>query len=211
MPEENADYLASGSGEKPANHEHLEMLRALLSEEAMWSDPPPEVGDAILESIAAETVTAEAHTEASQTRLAWVAAIAAAAIVAAVLGLWAVLGSRAEEIVVPIAGTDLQASATGEATLRPTGDGWWIQLDVTDLTPAPEGTYYEGWLWNEDGEGVSIGTFHLRGKANPVVLWSGVSPADYPSIWVTLEDEDGDPSASGRVVMKGQIPAESLP
>jgi hypothetical protein len=37
-----------------------------------------------------------------------------------------------------------------------------------------------------------------------VVLWSGVDPEDYPAIWVTLEDEDGDPTASDRVVMKGR-------
>jgi hypothetical protein len=51
---------------------------------------------------------------------------------------------------------------------------------------------------------VSIGTFHLRGDPEPIVLWSGVDPASYPAIWVTLEDEDGDPSASESVVMRGR-------
>jgi hypothetical protein len=60
-------------------------------------------------------------------------------------------------------------------------------------------------MWNDEGEGVSIGTFHLRGGEEPVILWSGVDPADYPAIWVTREPEDGDPGASDQVVMRGRI------
>lgn len=211
MPEDRAEYLASGSGEKPADHDRLEMIRDLLSQEATWGEPPPEVGDAILESIARDSVPRELQARRPRPRLPWVAVVSAAAIVAVVLGLFTILADRADEIVIPVAGTELQADATGEATLRPTGDGWWIQLDVSHLAPASEGTYYEGWLWSDEGDGVSIGTFHLRGEGKPVVMWSGVSPADYPSIWVTLENEDGDPSASGQVVLRGRIPEDKLP
>jgi hypothetical protein len=59
-------------------------------------------------------------------------------------------------------------------------------------------------VWSDDGEGVSIGTFHLRGGDESVMLWSGVDPTDYPSIWVTLEDEDGDATASGVVLLRGR-------
>jgi hypothetical protein len=38
-----------------------------------------------------------------------------------------------------------------------------------------------------------------------VALWSGVSPIDYPAIWVTLQDEGAGPAASDRVVMKGKL------
>ena len=31
-----------------------------------------------------------------------------------------------------------------------------------------------------------------------------LDPADYPAIWVTLEEEDGDPAASEQVVMRGR-------
>ena len=82
------------------------------------------------------------------------------------------------------------------------------QVSPSNLPAADRGTYYEGWVWNDDGQGVSIGTFHLRGGNESVVLWSGVDPEDYPSIWVTLEDEDGDPAASERVVLRGR-PEES--
>jgi hypothetical protein len=93
--------------------------------------------------------------------------------------------------------------------VRSTEAGWWIHLDVTGLPPAPEGQYYEGWVWSDEGEGVSIGTFHLRGGDAPVVLWSGVPLAEYPSIWVTLENEDEGPEASELVVMTGRIPDPS--
>jgi hypothetical protein len=37
------------------------------------------------------------------------------------------------------------------------------------------------------------------------VLWSGVDVADYPAIWVTLEDEGAGPEASDRIMMKGRV------
>jgi hypothetical protein len=61
-------------------------------------------------------------------------------------------------------------------------------------------------VWSDDGEGVSIGTFHLRGDEMPIVLWSGVPLADYPEIWVTLESEADGPEASDQIVMTGRIP-----
>ncbi len=108
------------------------------------------------------------------------------------------------ETVVAINGTDLAPDATGKATLRPTSSGWYIRLEVSGLPAAPEGTYYEGWVWSEE-EGVSIGTFHLHGGAEPVVLWSGVDVAEYPAIWVTLQDEGAGAEASDRIMMKGRI------
>ena len=107
--------------------------------------------------------------------------------------------------VVAMSGTELEEAALGEAEFGPNEAGWWIRLDVTGLPPAPDGSYYEGWVWSDEGEGVSIGTFHLRGEDTPIVLWSGVPLADYPSIWVTLESEDDGPEASELIVMKGRI------
>jgi hypothetical protein len=104
-------------------------------------------------------------------------------------------------------GTGLGTGAGGTAAVRPTESGWWIRLDLQGLPPAPTGSYYEGWVWSDDGEGISIGSFHNRGGDDPVILWSGVELAEYPSIWVTLEPEDGVAAASGEVVMKGRMPA----
>lgn len=206
MSEDRAEYLASGSGEKPADHERLDLIRAILGKQATWSEPPPEVGDAVLTAIATGAGPVPTHTTKNRRWWPWAAAAAAgAAVIAVVLGLTGVIGDQPSETVVAIEGTELEAGATGEATLGPAESGWWIRLNVDGLQPAPAGTYYEGWVWSDQGDGVSIGTFHLRGEKGPVTLWSGVDPADYPSIWVTLEDEDGDASASDRVVMRGRI------
>lgn len=207
MPEDRSEYLASGSGEKPHDYERLELIRSLLADESIWSEPPPHVADAILDEIGRDAGPTSPSSEPVRARRPWAAAAAlAAALVALVLGISGILTTADGEIVVAIEGTELEADASGEATVRPTGDGWWIRLEVSELGAAPPGAYYEGWVWNEEGHGVSIGTFHLRGEGGSVILWSGVDPADYPAIWVTLEDEDGDPTASERIVMWGRIP-----
>lgn len=207
MSDDRARYLARGSPEKAADHARLDMIRAILAEEATWAEAPPEVGDAILGVIGRERRPMSERVGHRTSLWHWAAAIAAAgfAVVALVIGLAGETNGQRDEVVVAMEGTDLQTNAVGQATLRPRGSGWWIRLELTDLPAAPDGTYYEGWVWSDEGDGVSIGTFHLRGEPDPVILWSGVEPADYPSIWVTLEDEDGDASASDRIVMWGRI------
>ena len=205
MTEDRAEYLASAAGQLPPDAERLDLIRDVLGREATWAEPPPEVADQLHMAIA--TTGGPVSSVAESQRPRWLgpaaAAIGLAAIVTIVAGLTGVFSSPDQQIVA-IAGTDLQPEANGEATIREAGSGWWIRLDIADLPAADVGTYYEGWVWNDQGDGVSIGTFHLRGDPEPVVLWSGVDPADYPAVWVTLEIEDGDPSASERVVMRGR-------
>ena len=203
MTDDRADYLASATGQGPVERARLDLIRQILASEAAWAEPPPEVADRLLAAIGS-TKRSDVDTPSPHRRKwGWVAAVSGAA--AAVVVLAGVFGvfSAPDEQVVSIEGTDLEPGAIGEAAIRETDAGWWIRLDIEQLPAADSGTYYEGWMWNDQGEGVSIGTFHLRGGTEPVVLWSGVDPIDYPAIWVTLEDEDGDPSASDRVVMRG--------
>jgi len=53
--------------------------------------------------------------------------------------------------------------------------------------------------------GVSAGTFHMRGESGEIELRAGVLSDEYPIFWITLEDEDGDSSSSGRVVLKADL------
>jgi hypothetical protein len=202
MTDERAEYLATGSGD-PADRERLDAILGILREDTTWSEPPPEVSDRVITAIS--DLANERRAPRRSRTWAYVAAVVGtAALVALVLGLTDVIGAPDEQIVA-MEGTEIEASAGGEAALRSTGSGWWIRLEVSGLTPADPGTYYEGWMWNDEGEGVSIGTFHLRGGEEPVILWSGVDPADYPAIWITREPEDGDPGVSDQVVMRGRI------
>lgn len=201
MTDERAEYLASGAGADPADRERLDLLRQVLARHATWFEPPPEVADRLLDVIGEERHPAPIR-EPRHRRWPWAAAFAAVALVIVVVGALGVLDAPGH--VIAIAGTDLRPDATGEASIHESGAGWWISLEVSGLPPADEGTYYEGWLWSDDGDGISIGTFHLRGHDEAIVLWSGVDPDEYPSLWVTLEDEDGDPAASERIVMTGR-------
>lgn len=199
MSDERSEYLASGTGPPPGDAEHLDAVRAILSDEATWSDPPPAVAEGVLATIEADP----ASTEPAGPGWGWMAAAAAIILILVAAGLSGVF-TTADEQAIALEGTELLPDATGVAEIRETDAGWWIRLEFDDLPAAAEGTYYEGWVWNDAGEGVSIGTFHLRGGDPSIELWSGVDPADYPSLWVTLEDEDGDPTASGRIVIWGR-------
>jgi hypothetical protein len=198
MTDERAEYLASASGTPPDEGGRLDSIRNVLGDEATWSNPPPHV----VERVITEIDSARAASEPVGSRWGWIAAAAAIILILATAGLAGVFSTEAE-LTVAIAGTELEPQASGLASIREADAGWWIRLQLEDLPAASRGTYYEGWVWNDSGEGVSIGTFHLRGGEPAIELWSGVDPVEYPAIWVTLEDEDGDPRASDRVVMRG--------
>lgn len=199
MNEDRARYLETGSGAEPPDRGRLDALRAILGDRATWADPPPEVAGGLMEDI---DVQSRRYT---RPRPRWLGiAVVLAALLVAVSAAAAGLFSEPDQTVVALTGTELEAAARGEAAIRATESGWWIRLELDGLPPAPDDTYYEGWMWNDQGHGVSIGTFHLRSAAEPVILWSGVDPERYPSIWITLEDEDGNPAASDQVVMRGR-------
>lgn len=195
-------FLELGSGDPVPGQENLELIRHALSDEAVWADPPEGVVEGVLTAVGSGSSVPVA-TRRRWPRVALVGA--AAALLLVVLGVSGLLDRPPDpELVVALEGTDLASGAVGAASLRSTPSGWWIRLEVEGLPPAPDDSYYEGWVWGQ-GEGVSIGTFHLRGGSEPVILWSGVDVAEYPSIRVTLQDEGGGPQASDRVVMEGEV------
>ena len=98
-------------------------------------------------------------------------------------------------------GTDLAPTATGEVTLTKTTSGWRIELHATGLPRRADGIFYEAWLKNEAGTLVPIGTFN---DGHDVILWSGVGPADFPTLTITREIADGNQASSGEVVLRGE-------
>jgi hypothetical protein len=50
---------------------------------------------------------------------------------------------------------------------------------------------------------VPIGSF--SSSDGHVTLWSGVSPVDYPTLTVTIEESDGNQASSGHRVLSGDV------
>jgi hypothetical protein len=130
-----------------------------------------------------------------------IAGTAAAVFAVAFVGLtlWSPDGSV---VVVELEGTDAAPDASALAVLTATGSGTSVELDVSDLAPAPAGSYYQGWMHGESGS-VAIGSFHLRDGSDAISLWSGVAIEDYPVVMVTVRTE-GDETLSGTPVLVGR-------
>ncbi|HEX6578928.1 MAG TPA: anti-sigma factor [Jiangellaceae bacterium] len=182
-------------------------------------DPPVALEDRTLAALRAELDTGPAPTvdefamarERRSRRRRWapVLVAAAAAVAVGTVATVAVIGNdEPESAVVTLAGTELEPDAAGRANIAPMDSGFEIELDISGLPPAPAGTYYQGWLRNEEGDAVTIGTFHGREGTADIVLWSGVDIADYPTITVTIQQERAGAESSGQVVLRGEIPAD---
>lgn len=197
-------------------------LRDQLADAGTWVEPPDGLLDRILTDIEAEravlaggaptpespaavapaTEPAQAVAPARRrSRRRWLASVAASVVVlAAVVVAGVVATNRPSGTQLNLAGTTLAPAAHAEATLRSTPSGLAITLDVRGLPPSAPGSFYEAWMKGPRGL-VSIGTFHLRGGTDTIDLWSAVSLADYPTLTVTRETEDGNPASSGQVVL----------
>jgi len=132
--------------------------------------------------------------------------VAAAVLAVLAVGIGTVLSrTGADSTIVALNSTELAPDASGSAAISDTPSGFSIELDIEGLLPAEDGTYYQAWLKNADGDLVTIGTFHARDGSDDIVLWSGVDPADYPTLTVTLQTEGEGAASSGQVVLSGTI------
>jgi hypothetical protein len=185
-------------------------LADLLAEDAAWIEPPAELEErvvAAIERAAADepgkVIDLAAHRERrsqrARTILPW--AVAAAAAAAAVVIAVKPFASTSTQFTAALAGAPLAPKAHGTADLSSTATGFKIELHVEGLPRAPKGFFYQAWVKGTRGL-VTIGTFHTGGT---VTLWSGVDPARYPTMTVTLEPEDGNPASSGQKVLVGPI------
>lgn len=191
---------------------------------AVSAGPAPEVG--------AGSVVALADARARRSRLVAIgaSAVAAAAAVVAVVGFSTRTPSPAADTAAVVSitrpdpaptttpvdagdrtfaltATDLQPGAGGQVRLRETPSGVRVRLDATGLPRRTDGEFYEAWAKTTRGL-VSIGTFH---SGEEVVLWSGVDLDQFTAISVTLEEDDGDLSSSGRRVLLAAISPTAPP
>jgi hypothetical protein len=91
--------------------------------------------------------------------------------------------------------------ASAEARMRGAGDEQVMTMTATGLPRPPAGAWYEVWLVGDPGEEFPVGVLAPDGQG----IWSlpAEVAARYRVIDVTLERADGDPSRSGRTVLRG--------
>ena len=180
----------------------LDAVAARLRDDALWSDPPPQLKAALLAEVTAQQRerAVPARPPARRSRASWL--VAAAAVAAIVVG-GAVIWPRNEPVGFTMTGTALAPRAHAEAELEPKSAGVAIRLNITGLKAAPPGTFYAAWLRGSTGV-VPVGTFHWRKGGIPIDLWSGVGTDRYPELFVTLQREGAPPEPSDQVVLDGR-------
>lgn len=98
-------------------------------------------------------------------------------------------------------GTDFAPAATSTVEGWNTDSSTRMLLTVDGLDTSLTGYVYEFWL-SQGPLQISAGTFTGSGE---IELWSGMSRADFPRLWVTLEPLDEDESPSGRTVLDTEV------
>lgn len=213
----NDDRVSYLAGEPDARVEEseraeLDRVRSALNDPAVWAEPAPDLEDRIVAAISAAAREEGAPAAAPERPLAtvtplrprWVryavSAVAAAAVVAVALAISLSSGGHPVQYAAALGGTQLEPSASGDVTMTKTTSGWRITLHAKGLPRRDGGQYYEAWLKNAQGQLVPIGTFN---QGDDVTLWSGVTPAEFPTMTVTRQDATGGPASSGQVVLAG--------
>jgi anti-sigma factor RsiW len=127
---------------------------------------------------------------------------AAAVLVALLLGIGGLTVGRDHDSGQTVAlGAPAAGGASAEARMRGAGDDQIMTMTAKGLPRPPSGAYYEVWLVGDDDRAFPVGVLAPNGEG----IWS--LPADvaarYRAIDVTLEPADGNPSRSGRTVLRG--------
>jgi hypothetical protein len=185
---------------------HLDALAALLTSGAVWAAADPMVEDRVVADVAAElqawprVPTAPGREDRRHLRII---AVAAVVFLAAAVGIGLLAQGSDDTDSFALAGTELAEQASATATVEETPSGVRVVLDVRDLAPAGDGHYYQAWVRNDDGQAVTIGTFHMDGGDDEIELWAGVTAADYPIISVTIQEQGAGAESSGLFVLNG--------
>ena len=184
------DTCADCRAEMPS----LSETRRIMDEATFWEEPSADLEDRIVGLIAGPSREPAPVVRPKR----WQAAVAGVAAVAAVLtGVFVLQRPPAPDWEVALPGTAEAPLAVGVVSGWNEPSGTRMALDIEGLPPAPEGFLYEFWL-SEGDLHISAGTFK---QTQDVELWVGVSRADFPRLWITLEPIDEDESPSGVNVM----------
>jgi hypothetical protein len=100
---------------------------------------------------------------------------------------------------------DVAPGASGEVSLEQSSAGRQLTVRASDLPPVDG--YYEVWLLDPDtGRMVALGALDAGGSASLPVP-DAVDPLTYPTVDVSVEQDDGDPAHSGVSALRGPVPS----
>jgi hypothetical protein len=136
---------------------------------------------------------------------------AAAALVAAVVGLLAFVGHDSSPVATALDSVTLSneglapvgATSAGRATLVTEADGRYaLDVEISRLPAAGNG-FFELWIIDRDVHGMySLGPLHGSGH---YALPDHVAPANFPIVDVSIEPSDGVPAHSGISILRGTL------
>lgn len=208
----------------PVPEEYVDLAalaRTLSLSDTHLDTPPDDLWPAIERRVAAgehaginhPLVPGDAARSRSRARRLYLTLGAAAAIVAALIGLVAFVagdnglpGTRIEEVALTNKGLEVAgAGRSATATLVRTDDGTYaLDIAKSDLPSLAEG-FLELWIIDKSVTGMySLGPLHGNGR---YVLPEHVDPASFPIVDVSIEPTDGTPAHSGKSILRGQLTA----
>jgi anti-sigma-K factor RskA len=215
LNEERERLIADARGDPLDSREaaELPLLADVLADSSTWAEPGPGLEDAVVGAVAdAEQGTTKPPTPVARRHARsrrWprvLVSVAAAAVIATVVATVLVTrGGTSPDYEAQLRGTVSAPGAHASADLTHNDAGFRITLDANGLPALRSGEYYQAWLKNAAGTLVPIGTF--SSSDGSVTLWSGASPKDFPTLTVTIEATDNDPTSSGRQVLAGEVRA----
>lgn len=167
----------------------LSAFGGMLSDPAVWVEPPSELAGRVAASIRPEGP--------APARRRGIVPAAVAAVLTAVAAAGFLLRPEPPDWEVEMAGTGSAPGAVAVVAGWTGESGSRMRLTAGGLDPAPPGTVYELWL-SSGAVHVSAGTFV---DPRDVELSAGVARRDFPRLWVTVEPLDGDSAPSGETIL----------
>ena len=194
----------SSSDPGAAAEDQLKMIAGQLTDEDFERDQPPA---SLWSEIAAkmDRPTSEIVSIRQRHRRAWlgVAAVVAAGLVLA--GGLLIMGGDRDTVVAAASLSNqglspLGSASSGKAEIIQRGTSYLLHLDVSRV-PEESSSYIEVWLIDSQVKGmISLGPYRGNGD---YVIPSGVDPAKYPIVDVSIEPSDGVPTHSGVSIVRG--------
>jgi|SRR5829696_1992811 len=193
-----------------------DLVRRARSEEISWEPPPAGLWDRIAASLDAPAATVAEPLPADEPatganvvpighrrRSWWIGVAAAAAVVG--IGVTAALTLGRDggdgQVVSAVELERLGPSGSGRAELVDADGNFQLRVDTSELD-AGDG-YLELWLIDPSVTRlVSLGPLRPDGVYD---VPSGVDPAEFPIVDVSVEPVDGDPTHSGESVLRGEL------